>query len=70
MQPIDYCLAAPETAFLGVYVMGTLIVALVTAMVFPLVGCASPMRQEGNVARASQHPYNLVVPSEVLPALM
>ena len=48
--------------------MRTLIVALIAAMVFALVGCASPMRQEGNVARASQHPYNLVVPSEVLPA--
>jgi hypothetical protein len=62
------CIA--RDSILGAYVMRALIAALITAMVFPLVGCASPMQQEGNVARASQHPYNLVVPSEILPAFL
>jgi hypothetical protein len=47
--------------------MRTLIAALTIAIIFPLVGCASPVRQVNTIPEP-QHPYNLLVPSEVLPA--
>jgi hypothetical protein len=59
-----------ESQFWGTCIMRTLIAVLVIAIAFPLVGCAAPVGQQANTVRESQHPYNLLVPSEVLPAFI
>jgi hypothetical protein len=45
-------------------------VGLMIAIMFPLVGCASPTQRGSASVRQSQYPYDLVLPSDVIPVFL